>query len=67
MPTGGGGGGGAGDLGGKPGGTAPAWPQAGASYAQGGDGIGSGSIPWLPTSHGDSGYFRWWWCCIWLE
>ena len=52
----GGGGGGAGEAG-KPGGTAPAWPQAGGSYAQGGDGIGSPSIPWLPTSHGDSSYF----------
>ena len=52
----GGGGGGAGEAG-KPGGTAPAWPQAGGSYAQGGDGIGSPSVPWLPTSHGDSSYF----------
>ena len=52
----GGGGGGAGAVGG-PGGSPPAWPRASGPYAQGGDGIGSPTIPWLPTSHGESSYF----------
>ena len=55
----GGGGGGAGQAG-SPGGSAPwpnSWPQASGNYGEGGDGIGSPVIPWLPTSHGDSGYF----------
>ena len=52
----GGGGGGAAAAGGT-GGSPPAWPRASGPYAQGGDGIGSPVIPWLPTSHGESSYF----------
>jgi len=49
-----GGGGGAGAAG-QPGGTQGLWPIG--NSGRGGDGIGPPTIPWLPTSYGESGYF----------
>jgi len=53
-PYAGGGGGGAAESG-QPGGPPNVWPLA--DYGSGGDGIGPPTIPWLPTSYGESGYF----------
>ena len=50
----GGGGGGAGGAG-NPGGAQNDWPTG--NSAKGGIGIGSPTIPWLPSSQGDSGFF----------
>ena len=53
-PFAGGGGGGAGQVG-YPGGNQGDWPVG--NNSRGGNGIGSPTIPWLPTAYGDSGYF----------